>query len=268
MISKPKNVSGSLRRFGKSIREIGVQWRKNWRNHVIVGAIGIFLALAGAFGTQSAPLIHRMIFWVSLMIAGSLCVGFILIATSKRPRIGQSRFVFWIFITLLTALPMSLLAWMLSSSLFGANAPSTFGVYLWVSTLISGLVITLMMLLNTPGLATEGLSEKTGTMAIRFMARLPENLEGAVIYSLKAEDHYLNIHTSKGSALILSRLSDAISELEGIEGAQVHRSWWVARDAITGVHRTRNAVSLELKGDVIAPVSRSNVKALQASGWI
>ena len=33
------------------------------------------------------------------------------------------------------------------------------------------------------------------------------------------------------------RLSDAVEELEGLEGAQTHRSWWVARDAVRGVER-------------------------------
>lgn len=125
-----------------------------------------------------------------------------------------------------------------------------------------------MVWVNTPGPATAGRNESDDAAEIRFTARLPGKLDGAVIYSIKAEDHYLSVHTSKGSALILSRLSDAISELEGIEGAQVHRSWWVARDAITDVRRTRNSVSLELKGGVVVPISRSNVKALRASGWI
>jgi len=254
--------------FSKLIGNIGRQWRESWRDHFIVGTVGAFLALAGAFGTQSATLPLRLVFWIPLLIAGSLCVSVISMTTSRRPRIGQSRFVRWIRLTLLTAVPMSLLAWLLSSTLFGANAPQSFSSYLWVSATIAGASIALMMLVNTPGLETSGNPENDGAKAIRFMARLPTKLDGATIYSVKAEDHYLSVHTSKGSALILSRLSDAISELDGIEGAQVHRSWWVARNAVIKVRRTRNAVSLELKGSVVAPVSRSNIKALRASGWI
>jgi hypothetical protein len=33
------------------------------------------------------------------------------------------------------------------------------------------------------------------------------------------------------------RLSDAVAELEGIEGAQTHRSWWVAKMAVEGAQR-------------------------------
>ncbi len=67
--------------------------------------------------------------------------------------------------------------------------------------------------------------------AVRFAERLPAKLRGAVIYAVSAQDHYLRLHTSKGSDLFLMRVSDAIAELDGSEGAQTHRSWWVVREA-------------------------------------
>ena len=39
-------------------------------------------------------------------------------------------------------------------------------------------------------------------------------LRGAEIFAVEAEDHYLRLHTSRGSDLILMRLSDAVAELE------------------------------------------------------
>ncbi len=84
---------------------------------------------------------------------------------------------------------------------------------------------------------------------------------------MEAEDHYLRLHTSRGSDLILLRLADALDELDGIEGARVHRSWWVARDAVQAAVRDDGRTSLRLKGDILAPVSRTYVKALRAEGW-
>jgi len=55
------------------------------------------------------------------------------------------------------------------------------------------------------------------------------------------------VHTSKGQDLILLRLSDAIEELAGLEGEQVHRSWWVARDGVTEVERGDGRAVLTLK---------------------
>lgn len=63
------------------------------------------------------------------------------------------------------------------------------------------------------------------------------------------------------------RLSDAIGELEGIEGAQTHRSWWVAKDAVTKTSRGEGRGTLTLKDGTEAPVSRTYAKALRDEGW-
>jgi DNA-binding LytR/AlgR family response regulator len=92
-------------------------------------------------------------------------------------------------------------------------------------------------------------------------------LRGATIRAVQAEDHYLRIHTDRGSDLILMRLSDALDELEGLEGAQTHRSWWVARDAVRDVARGDGRATLTLDGGIEAPVSRRYAKALRDAGW-
>jgi DNA-binding LytR/AlgR family response regulator len=67
--------------------------------------------------------------------------------------------------------------------------------------------------------------------------------------------------------LILMRLSDALEELEGLEGAQTHRSWWVAKDAVKTASRGDGRATLILRGDLTAPVSRRYSKALREAGW-
>jgi len=255
-----------LARVNISFRIIRERWRTDWRNHLIAVAIGVFLGLAGAFGTHNTALLPRLGFWALMMFAGSICASSIAILTSQRPQFRQNWLFRWVAPTSLIALFMSFFSWALSNAVFG-GALSNFLAFAWISVIVSGSMTALMMLINTPGPATEGATAGTAIEKIRFRSRLPQDLEGAEIYAVKAEDHYLKIYSSKGSALILSRLSDAILELDGIEGAQVHRSWWVARDAIVNVNRTRNRVELALKGDVVAPVSRPNIRALKDSGW-
>jgi DNA-binding LytR/AlgR family response regulator len=92
-------------------------------------------------------------------------------------------------------------------------------------------------------------------------------LRGASIRAVQAEDHYLRIHTGRGSDLILMRLSDALDELEGLEGSQTHRSWWVARDAVREVARGDGRATLTLDGGLTAPVSRRYARALREAGW-
>ena len=85
--------------------------------------------------------------------------------------------------------------------------------------------------------------------------------------ALEMEDHYVRVHTALGSHLVLMRLRDAIPHIDGIEGRQVHRSWWVARGAVEFVRREGRNVRLVLGEDLVAPVSRAQVSELKAAGW-
>jgi len=106
-----------------------------------------------------------------------------------------------------------------------------------------------------------------GAPAPKFLQRIPAKLNGAELYAVEAEDHYLRLHTSAGQDLILMRLADAIAELEGIEGAQTHRSWWVAKAAVTGAERMEGRAVLTLKDGAEVPVSRGFARGLRAAGW-
>ena len=102
----------------------------------------------------------------------------------------------------------------------------------------------------------------------KFLARLPNKLKGAEVWAVEAQDHYLRLHTSLGQDLILMRLSDAVAELEGIEGAQTHRSWWVARAAVVETERAEGRATLTLKDGAKIPVSRGFAKGLRDEGWL
>ena len=99
-----------------------------------------------------------------------------------------------------------------------------------------------------------------------FLERLPGHL-GTDLIALEMEDHYVRAHTALGSELVLMRMRDAVAELQGIEGAQVHRSWWVARDAVEDVKREGRNLRLVLPGGIEAPVSRARVTELKQAGW-
>jgi hypothetical protein len=102
----------------------------------------------------------------------------------------------------------------------------------------------------------------------KFLERIPLKLRGGELWAVEAEDHYLRLHTSRGQDLILMRLADAVDELEGIEGAQVHRSWWVARDAIADARRGDGRAMLTLKDGSEVPVSRTYARVLRDRNWI
>ncbi len=100
-----------------------------------------------------------------------------------------------------------------------------------------------------------------------FLKRLPSRL-GSELLCLQAEDHYLRVHTPLGNDLMLCRLSDAMAELGGLEGLQVHRSYWVARAAVVGVERNGKKLALRLANGLDVPVSRTFLRGLRSAGWL
>ena len=85
--------------------------------------------------------------------------------------------------------------------------------------------------------------------------------------ALEAEDHYLRVHTALGSELVLARFSDAVAQLAGHSGLQVHRGWWVADDAVTGVEGSAGRTVVRLRNGLVAPVSRTYLQAVRSRGW-
>ena len=101
----------------------------------------------------------------------------------------------------------------------------------------------------------------------RLARRLPEGLNGAILH-LSVSDHHVDIHTENGSASVRMRLGDAIEAMDGVPGLRVHRSHWVARDAIEGVARENGRLFLILGTGARVPVSRGAQPKLEDAGLL
>lgn len=102
----------------------------------------------------------------------------------------------------------------------------------------------------------------------RLHARLSARFQADVV-ALESEDHYVRVHGRDGhSELVLMRLRDAIAEMDGSPGEQVHRSWWIARDAVKQVIGAGRSRQLLLVDGTKAPVARDSVDRLQRSGFL
>ena len=97
--------------------------------------------------------------------------------------------------------------------------------------------------------------------------RLPPRL-GPEVLCLQMEDHYVRVHTPAGSDLVLMAMGQAVAAMGEREGLKVHRSWWVARDAVEAAVPDGRQWKLMLRGGLEAPVSRSNIARLRGAGWI
>lgn len=233
----------------------------------VAAAAGVFLAVSGAFTGAEVPLSTRFIYWVPVMMLGGVIGRATATLVARIPRATANEWLFGAVLAVVFAVPATFAIWLYTSAFFHMRlTPGTLPYFAGPVLLISAAMTAIMMMVSRPGRVTHALPA-SAPAPVRFMERLPPKLKGAMIYAVSAEDHYLRLHTSKGSDLILMRLSDAVGELEGLEGAQTHRSWWVARDAVQSARRDGDKVMLTIKGGSEAPVSRPNVRALREAGW-
>lgn len=229
----------------------------------VASAVALLISLFGPFHSLHAVLVRAaQVFgyaWIGSMIG--------LFIARLSIRFGWSRWGPWVLgllTGLLMVVPMTAMVWVGSTIVDGRQPPpSAFLTILWDVLLVCVGSSILGVLVNRRVQVTEA-----SPTPPKFLERLPLKLRGAEVWAVEAEDHYLRLHTSKGQDLILMRLSDAVAELEGIEGAQVHRSWWVARDAIADARRGDGRATLTLKDGSRVPVSRTYAAMLRDRNWI
>lgn len=238
------------------------------RGLIVAAAAGVVLSLTGAFGTGGTPLWLRIAYWIPLMIAGGLwghAASWLLdrfIALDERP---------WLTVVLLSLTmtgPVVIMVWAVTGYIFHGEPHPLSGLPFFIGPvfIVTVTLSAINVFLERARPVQTHASSPEGAQA-RFPDRLPAKLRGAHIRAVQAEDHYLRVHTDRGSDLILMRLSDALNELEGLEGAQTHRSWWVAKSAVQNVARGDGRATLALEGGLSVPVSRRYAKALRDAGW-
>jgi hypothetical protein len=235
------------------------------RGLAVSGAAGAFLALTGAFG-MAGPLPVRLAYWIGLCVMGAVVGSLISWRLADDGRLDAAPWRYGAILVLGITLPFTVVVWLVTSlAFFDRVSLTTLPRFLPPVLLITAAMTALNFLVQRHPAETH--AAPAGAAPPRFLERLPPKLRGGELYAVESEDHYLRLHTSKGQDLILLRLSDAVAELEGIEGAQTHRSWWVAKDAVQEARRGDGRAVLTLKTGVEAPVSRAYARALREAGW-
>lgn len=111
-------------------------------------------------------------------------------------------------------------------------------------------------------------SPQAGTASTRpaLLDRIPLEKRGALL-RLEVQDHYVLAVTTKGSELLLMRLSDAIAETGDDTGLQIHRSHWLADQGIDRIDRqggkNPRLLITTVDGETL-PVSRSHLDKVRA----
>lgn len=243
----------------------------------IMVVIGIVLALIGPFGSFNEPLPIRLVVWIGFALLGyALYAPIDTMAQRLAPKLQLPAWALRVAGVLVASVPMSVLVWLIQRDReYWAWPGLDMAVTQYTYVAVIGGLITLVNTLiqrpavapNQPAAKQEAITTRGDAPSIRFLDRLPPEL-GTQIIALEMEDHYVRAHTTLGSVLVLMRLRDAVIELDGLEGEQVHRSWWVARGAVAEVKREGRNIRLVLDNGIEAPVSRANVTPLKEAGWL
>ena len=241
-------------------------------------ALGVFFAALGPFGTYADLTVGmRYAYWVGLVLAGYLNILVAAHAIAAfAPRLAAGWALAWI--TLASALPTTfVVAWV--ESLLRLSHPVALSVFPRVYGSVAVVQLAMLLCLTRFRPPAETLLLKRRRQEVQaapvsetpapektFYKRIPSHLGGELL-ALGAEDHYLRVVTPLGSDLILMRLSDALAELGPGAGLQVHRSWWVAKDAVRELRRDGARTVLVLCNGLEVPVSRTYLAAVRAAGW-
>ena len=230
----------------------------------VCAAVGVLLGILGPFGSYlNDGVAMRIVYWVGVFMVSGLIHG--LVIRKVLGPAGRARIPVWVWlpgIVLLLNLPLSTLSRLTAIAIWPELEQAVEPLEWFVQSLVIALAYAsaFHVLRFRPGRATPAPAKevpRSGSLRIRDD-----------LLCLQMEDHYVRVHTPDGSRLVLMPLSQAVTELPGVEGLRVHRSWWVARSAVAAVRSEGRNFRLVLTNGIEAPVARSAVATLRAAGWL
>lgn len=217
--------------------------------------VTVVAAVAGPFGTLEAMgLWGRTLYW-GLVAGGSVLLN----VAARRLERGMAR-AGRVAVGVGYVLVVSGAAHLANTVLFSSWGGLADWAYLTGTVGVVTAAVYLLVWAVAPERVPQDLHEGDA-----FMRRLPLELRGALV-RIEAQDHYLKVVTARGSTLILMRLGDAMAELGG-QGVQVHRSHWVARQAVARHRREGGRDALVMADGEEVPVSRSFRAAAREAGF-
>lgn len=239
----------------------------------------VLLAISGPFGTLDAMRIApRLAYWAVTVPATFAAGSFATLVISEALRSHPRRALLTPMLAALgTAIAVAVVVVVLNWLALGLHplAPS-YRRGLLISVLATGAAIALFFHLlrqhqqrdggeTAPDAATDAPADTPADTAPPLLDRLEFDKRGPLV-SLSVADHYVEVVTTRGRALLLMRLSDAMRETGATRGMQVHRSHWVALDRIAACRRMGDRAVLTLTDGREIPVSRTYVKPLRDAG--
>lgn len=235
----------------------------------VLFAIGLLMGFLSPFGSEQTSVGIRYLYWVICIVGGG--VIWIVADELLRPRIaGVWRRL--LFGSVVMTPPVTLLV--MTTQHLMVDGRFDWPVYwelFWQVWPIMLAVMTVRALIwRRPATRVETrtvIAPPLPEAEAAFRRRLSARRRGAPLIAVEAHDHYLKVHTDAGTELLTLRFADALADLAFAHGWRVHRSWWIAADAVEAVHWRRGTGEAHLVGGLIAPVSRTHAAMLKEAGW-
>jgi hypothetical protein len=166
--------------------------------------------------------------------------------------------------------PITLLVWGVSGLMTGSPFDLRYALSLFPRVLLVDIVVVLLAWVLRKASQPRSLvstSPAASPPANPLADRLEPKFARAALIAVETEDHYLRVHTTAGQSLIYLSFTDALPALAGADGLRVHRSWWVARDAVDAIRWRGGRGEVVLANGVRAPVSRSYAADVRRAKW-
>ena len=235
---------------------------------LVLVAVAAVLAIAGPFQTEELlRLPARAVYWL-ITIFASYGIG-LWVSILTAGRLGGLPLSQRILIDgILTGAGVSLAVMAVNYAAFAwlpdrADLPAFLGTIFAIAIIVTGA----LQLASAQPAAEPSSAEENGPAPPRLLDRLPPGKRGPLV-SISVEDHYVRVRTKQGEEMLLLRLTDAIAETAPTPGVKVHRSHWVATEAISAATRRGDGAILQMTTGPDIPVSRANVPKLKGAGLL
>lgn len=230
------------------------------RSWIALAMLALVIGLIGPFGTFEMALPARLAYWASVVLATAITGTFF--ATLIGELMGQRlpRLMRAALAGALGGIPVAVVVVLINLMVYGPAQP-VHALALVPYCMAICAVVTCASVLFAP-------QAKTGADADArppLLERLPLPQRGRLLH-LAVADHYVEVATDRGKTLLLMRLSDAIRETAPVAGIQVHRSHWVALEAVRKTSRQAGKATVELENGTIVPISRGYLADARAAG--
>jgi hypothetical protein len=229
--------------------------------------IGVFVGVLGPYGSylNGAPGPRVFHFIVCF------CVGTLIFGVLQRLAVAGAvrwKLPVWPVVgvaLLIGCLPLALFISWLATTLW-PFLRERIGFWEWYGqcVFLSGPILSFVVVRRVLKARSGSVSNPPLDVTLSTSKTLPPSGE---VLCLRMEDHYVRVLTLNGSRLVAGPFERVIAGMT-VEGMRVHRSWWVARAAVTGVVADGRNLRLTLRGDLTAPISRASVARLREAGWL